>query len=120
MTPNEFIEEAIAAGERNGVATLDFDQRLAFLIAEAEADCQANGIDTFLWRYGQERLLETAEAFAAIGASEIAEVFRLLASGRTTDETLLAQVNNLITTCTGYDYQAIRRVIERRLASRRT
>ncbi len=45
MNPEAFINAAIAAGERDGVAALDPDQRLVYLIAEAECLADMEGID---------------------------------------------------------------------------
>jgi hypothetical protein len=48
--PDAFINAAIEAGVRNGVEALDANERLIFLISEAEAHCDEDGIDSFLDR----------------------------------------------------------------------
>ena len=63
MTSNDFINKAIDLGQRNGVGSLDLDQRMVFLIAEAQADSDMNGIDTFLSRYTPHWISEAAAAF---------------------------------------------------------
>ena len=70
--PDAFINAAIEAGFRNGVEALDANERLIFLISEAEVHCDKDGIDSFLDRYCPNWMQETARAFAAVGAVEIA------------------------------------------------
>jgi len=69
--PDAFINAAIEAGVRNGVESLDANERLIFLISEAEVRCDKDGIDSFLDRYRPNWIQETARAFAAVGAVEI-------------------------------------------------
>ena len=115
MTSDEFISDAIERGQRNGVASLDPDQRTVFLIAEAEADCDMNGIDTFLDRYAPDWITETAAAFEAVGANEIAAEMRLAPLKATFGgDRRLNRLNELITGRVGYDYEAIQRVVEER------
>jgi len=118
MSPDQFINEALDLGSHNGVASLDPDQRMVFLISEAEVDCDMNGIDTFLHRYGPDWLSETTAAFEAIGATDIAAGLRAIDPETQRDDPLLDKVNGLITSRTGYDFDAIRRVIEIRLTRR--
>jgi hypothetical protein len=116
MDTERFINEAIATGQRLGVATLDPDQRLVYLIAEAECLCAMEGIDSFLDRYA-EWLPETAAAFQAVGATEIAsELLRIPQDALFTGDPRLDRVNGLINERVGYSYDAIVRVI----ADRRT
>ena len=112
MTSDEFIADAIARGQRDGITSLTPNQRMVFLISEAEIDCDMNGIDTFLNRYRTEWLPETAAAFAAVGATEIAAGFRAITAQAQEDEPVLDRLNSLITSRTGYDYESIRRAIE--------
>lgn len=118
LTPDAFIEAAIKLGAQNGVASLDPDQRLVFLISEAEVYCNMDGVDAFLDHYRQDWLSEAAEAFHAVGAVEIAVGLRSINADTQHDDPLLEQINTLITNCAGYDYEAIRRVIEDRLSKR--
>jgi hypothetical protein len=113
-----FITTAISLGERNGIAALDPDQRLVFLISEAEVDCDMNGIDTFLHSYFPLWMAETADAFAAVGATEIATSLKAITSDTQHEDPALDRANELITERSGYDYEAIRKEIERRLAKR--
>ena len=115
MTSDDFINGAIDLGQSNGVASLDPDQRMVFLIAEAEADCDINGIDTFLSRYGPDWISETAAAFDAVGATEIAAEMRVAPlHALFTGDKRLDRLNELITARAGYNYEAIQRVVEER------
>jgi hypothetical protein len=113
-----FITTALRLGKRNGVAALDTDQRLVYLISEAEVDCDINGIDTFLDHYGPSWMAEAAAAFAAVGATEIASALRVITPDTQREDPLLDRANDLITKRSGYDYEAIRQEIKRRLAKR--
>ncbi len=118
MNPDEFINAAIETGSGNGIETLDADQRLVYLVSEAEVYCDMEGIDGFVDRYSPERMEEAAAAFAEIGAAEIAMGMRAIAADTTRDGQLLGRVNELISRRTGYDYDAIRKAIGQRLAKR--
>ena len=74
------------------------------------------GIDSFLDRYFPRWMEETAAAFAEVGAAEIAVALRAIYSDTIRDDPLLDRANDLITSRTGYDYEAIRQAVERRLA----
>jgi hypothetical protein len=118
MTPEEFINEAIATGQRHGMAALDADQRFVYLIAEAECLCDMEGIDSFLDRYAPSWLAETAAAFEAVGAAEIATELRAVPLDVAVGDRRLDRLNELITERAGYDYEAIRRAVaERRTGS---
>jgi hypothetical protein len=115
MTSDDFITDAIDLGQSNGVASLDPNQRMVFLIAEAEADCDMNGIDTFLSRYGLDWISETAAAFDAVGATEIAAEMRVAPlDALFTGDKRLDRLNELITGRVGYNYEAIQRIVEER------
>jgi hypothetical protein len=117
MDPKAFIEAVIDAGQRGGVAALDADQRFVWLISEAEMLCDMEGIDAFLASYFPLWGVETAAAFAEVGADEIAAALRAIAGGGQRDQ-LLDCANALITSRAGYDYESIREAVERRLARR--
>jgi hypothetical protein len=129
--PDAFIETAIEMGERavrealasgltaaRGIGALDGDQRLVYLIAEAEVLCDKDGIDTFLNYYFPQWMEETAAAFAEVGAAEIAVALRAINADTTRDDPLLDRANQLVTDRAGYDYETIRQAVERRLAKR--
>jgi hypothetical protein len=120
MTPEAFIDEAIAAGERLGVAGLDLDQRLVYLIAEAECLSDMEGIDSFLDKYAPAWLAEAAVAFEAVGAAEIAAELRAVPSDAAVGDPRLDRLNELVTARAGYDFEAIRHVVTQRLTSRST
>jgi len=119
--PDAFINMALEAGsralrDRRGIGALDADQRLVYLISEAEVLCDMEGIDSFLDRYFPQWMEETAAAFAEVGAAEIAVALRAIDADTIRDDTLLDRANDLITSRTGYGYVAIRQAVERRLA----
>jgi hypothetical protein len=57
---------------------------------------------------------ETAAAFAELGAAEIATGLRAIAANTVRNDSLLGRVNELITSRAGYDYETIRKAVERR------
>jgi hypothetical protein len=121
--PDAFINTALEVGSRalregRGIGALDADQRLVYLISEAEVLCDMEGIDSFLDRYFPQWMEETAAAFAEVGAAEIAVALRAIDADTTRDDPLLDRANDLITSRTGYGYEAIRQAVERRLAKR--
>ena len=118
VNADAFIASAIKLGERDGVAALDADQRLVYLISEAEVHCDMNGIDAFLDRYCPLWMAEAGDAFAAIGATEIAAALKKITPDTPYEDPLLHRLNDLITKRSGYDYEAISNEIERRLARR--
>jgi hypothetical protein len=62
---------------------------------------------------------ETALAFAVVGAAEIAAVLGAITLDTRPDDPLLDRANELITSRSGYDYNAIQKVVEQRIAMRR-
>jgi hypothetical protein len=76
------------------------------------------GIDSFLDRYFPQWMEETAAASAEVGAAEIAVALRAIDADTIRDDTLLDRANDLITSRTGYDCEAIRQAVERRIAKR--
>jgi len=116
MTAEEFITLAIETGARDGLAALDETQRWVYLVSEAEVLCDMGpGLEGFIEAYGPEGLLQAADGFAAIGAGEIAERLRGLATAPE-DKGLTEQADAVVAARTGYDYEAIRAAVERRLA----
>ena len=79
-----------------------------WLISQAEALCDLEGIDAFLaWCRGN-LLSEAAEAFRDIGAVDISESLNAIRSALPEQpEDLLDRAEALITACSGYDYAAI-------------
>jgi hypothetical protein len=112
--PGALINTAIEVGSREGISALDADQRLVYLISEAEVFCDMEGIDAFLDRYFPQWMEETAAAFAELGAAEIATGLRAIAANTVRNDSLLGRVNELITSRAGYDYETIRKAVERR------
>jgi hypothetical protein len=116
--PDAFINTAIDVGSRDGIGALDADQRLVYLISEAEVLCDMEGIDAFLDRYFPRWIEETAAAFAEVGAADISVGLRAIAADAIRDDQLVGHVNGLITGRAGYDYETIRKAVEQRLAKR--
>jgi hypothetical protein len=115
---DSFIGTAIEVGSRDGIGALDADQRLVFLISEAEVLCDMEGIDAFLDRYFPQWMEETAAAFAELAAAEIAVGLRGIAADKVRNDSVLGRVNELIASRAGYDYETIRKAVEQRLAKR--
>jgi hypothetical protein len=114
--PDAFTNAAIEAGVRDGVEALDANERLVFLISEAEVLCDMEGIDSFLNRYRLRWMTETVSAFAEVGAAEIAAALNAIALDTPPNDQLLDRASELITSRTGYDFAAMRRVVEQRIA----
>lgn len=75
-----FIRTAIACGEAHGTDALTPVQKTVFLIAEAEIHADMGG--DLLCRYRREQFVQFADAFAAIGATDIAARFLACAADR--------------------------------------
>ena len=120
MTPEAFIDAAIAAGERDGVAALDPVQRLVYLIAEAECLADMEGIDAFLGRYAPEWLHAAAAAFEAVGAAEISAELRSLPPDAAVGDPRLDRLNELVVARAGYGFESLRAVVAERRTNRCT
>jgi hypothetical protein len=96
------------------VQALDPDQRLVYLIAEAECLADMDGIDAFLAKSAPTWLSEAAVAFETVGAVEIAAELRAIPPDATTGDPRLDRLNELVTARVGYNYEAIRRVVAER------
>jgi len=82
-----------------------------WLISEAEVLCDMEGIDSFLAHYAS-LLPETADAFAEVGATHIADSLRAIyAQLPTRSDELLDRANALVTARTGYDYDSVARLV---------
>lgn len=115
MDPDAFINAAIDAGARDGVGALDPIQRMVFLISEAEVLCDMEGIDSFLNRYAPGWIPAAAAAFEAVGAADIAAELHGAPLDASAGDSRLDRLNELITRRAGYNYEAIRRVVEEHL-----
>ncbi len=115
MSPDDFIKDVLSKPDQD-VKALDSNQRLVWLISEAEVMCDMDGIDSFLRRYSNW-LPETETAFRDVGAREIADGYEAIRETATSDESKLDELNEFITERQGYDYESIRRVIQQRLDS---
>jgi hypothetical protein len=116
VTADEFINAAIDKGQSGGPASLHPDERLVYLISDAEVSCDINGIDTLLDSYSPTDLDECASAYAEIGASDIAAALREIVSALPArEEASLSKADSLIKDRVGYNYDAIRAAVDRRL-----
>lgn len=108
MDAAQFIEQAISQGETVGLDALDLKAKFVFAISEAEVTCDIDGIDNLVYRYGKASIALFAQAFAAIGASEISIALGEVAlADDPIPEHLLSAVNRLITERNGYTYESI-------------
>ncbi|MGV3658682.1 MAG: DMP19 family protein [Prosthecobacter sp.] len=113
MSPDDIIEAALKTGARDGLAALTGVSRKVWLISEAETYCAIDGIDSFLDVY-DTFLDEAAEAFAAVGAAEIAGVLRSIhAACPLRPDKLLEDADRLINERVGYDYDSVARLVSR-------
>jgi hypothetical protein len=112
MDTDAFINNAITLGSRHGLDALTSNQRVVFLISEAEVLCDMEGIDTFLDRYEPEWIAETASAFEYIGAMQIAHAFREPTTLPSNRKATLDRLNTMITNRTGYNYDSIATAIQ--------
>jgi hypothetical protein len=114
VTTDEFITTAIARGAKEGFRALSEKQRVIFLVSEAEVLCAMEGIDTLLDWIEREELCGVSDAFAAIGAGEIATCLaRIEQALPARDDAELMHANRLITSCAGYSYETIQRYTEK-------
>ena len=117
MTTDDFIQNAIDAGQRHGVAGLSTLQRAVFIVSELEVLCDMEGIDAFLDRYHANDLRDAADLLSAAGAIDIANgLVEIAGSLPNLQEDTLSRVNDLVTTRAGYDHDALARAVAQRLA----
>ena len=111
MPADEIIDSALKRGASEGLSALSAVERKVWLISEAEVHCDMDGIDSFLDDYSSV-LPEAADAFEAVGATEIAQSLRSVhAVLPERPDAVLNHADNLITSRTGYDYDAIARFV---------
>jgi hypothetical protein len=113
---DDFINAAIDKGQSVGLTDLNSVERLVYFISEAEASCDIDGIDSLLDEYSAAEIAEGAAAFREIGAIEIADALQIIVAALPDrDETAMSSADTLIKERTGYDYDAIRAAVARRL-----
>jgi len=114
MDVSAFIKQAIDRGVAEGPEALTGIERMVFLISEAEVLCDKDGIDSFIATYGRTGISQLADAYAAVGATEISSTLREIATSLPhADDVLLDRVTSLITARTAYDYDAIANAVVR-------
>jgi len=113
MDSDSAIRDAVELGERHGLASLTGVQKLVFAISEAEVSCDKDGIDGLIHRYGRPTMRTFAEAFEAVGATEIASALIGLTTNGPIPEALLARANTLITDRRGYAYENLQALVSR-------
>jgi hypothetical protein len=113
MDSDSAIRDAVELGERHGLASLAGVQKLVFAISEAEVYCDKDGIDGLIHRYGGPAMRTFAEAFEAVGATEIASALFALTKNGPIPEALLARANTLITDRRGYAYENLQALVSR-------
>ncbi len=114
MSPDYLIEKAIDRGTQEGLYSLDSVDQAIFAVSEAEVSCDVDGIDSLVHRYGEEAMDLFASAFLSIGAVDIAETLRAIASNGVAErDRLLTRANGLIRARHQYSYESIRALVER-------
>ena len=115
MNTTQFIEQAISRGETEGIEALGPREQVVFAVSEAEVLCDMEGIDSLLHKYGAGSMESLfAQAFAAIGAREIASALgRVATSEEPIAEHILSHANRLITERHGYTYESIQAYVQR-------
>jgi hypothetical protein len=117
VTTDDFIQNAIDAGQSQGVAGLSTLQRAVFLVSELEVLSDMEGIDAFLDRYHANDLRDAADLLSAAGATDTASSLMEIASSMPNpQEATLSRANDLVTSRAGYDYDALARAVAQRLA----
>lgn len=113
MKSDSVIQLAVERGERYGLESLAGVQRLVFAISEAEVYCDKDGIEGLIHRYGLPAMRTFAEAFEAVGATDIANALLSLAGGGSIFEGSLALANRLIADRHGYTYESLQALVRR-------
>ena len=114
MDADATIRDAIELGQSLGLGGLSGIQQVVFAISEAEVHCDIDGIDSLLHRYGIPAMNTFAQAYKAIGATEIANLLNDIARATAPiPESLLALVNDMVTERRGYDYENVRAFVSR-------
>jgi hypothetical protein len=111
MDSNAAIRDALDLGERHSFTSLVGVQKLVFAISEAEVYCDKDGIDELIHRYGAPAMCTFAEAFEAVGATEIATALLALTNDEPVPEAALARANALITDRKGYAYENLQALV---------
>jgi len=107
------IDNAVSAGDKDGIESLSKLQSMIYIIAETEIWCDMDGIDTFIDKYGKDGPLKAADAYLAVGASEIATGLGAIASKLpNADEATLDKTNSFITVRYNYNYESIKKYVE--------
>jgi hypothetical protein len=117
VDPDILISTAIDAGVRDGIDALDAEQRLVFLISEAEVLCDMEGVEAFLARYAPRWLEDAVAAFEAVGATAIAAELRAAPLDGAVSDQRLKRLNDLITGRVGYNYETVKRMVVARRAN---
>ncbi|TLX73739.1 hypothetical protein E9993_14875 [Labilibacter sediminis] len=103
------INNIVDKGESLGIDGMVGYERIIFLISEAEVYCDMEGIDSFIDNYNNENLLELVEGYKKIGALELSKGFiNLINSQKEEKDAILEQLNDMITSRQGYNYDSIK------------
>ena len=113
MTTDEFISASIDRGVTEGVRALSDKERVVFLVSEAEVLCDTEGIDSLVDDIESKKIFGVSEAFAAIGAIDIATCLREIENALPMrNDEALTRGNDLIRSRSGYSYDAVKRYAE--------
>ena len=107
MDPDTAIQHAVELGVRQGLDSLSGVQRQVFAISESERYCDGDGIDALIHRYGVSTVSSFADAFDAVGATEVASALQELPALEPIPESLLTRATMLIAERRGYTYESL-------------
>jgi len=112
MNSHTEIWQAVALGKHQGLESLSGVQRQVFAITESEVYCDNDSITGLIGRYGVSNVRAFAEAFDAVGATEIAGALRAFPKDEPIPETLLARANAFICERRGYTYESLEALMQ--------
>jgi hypothetical protein len=104
-----FINEAIEG--QSDLLLENTPKSHIWVISQLECDCDINGIDAFIARYGKAGLILARDAHAAIRSESISRTLDLLIND-TDNEEFLVLCNDQITDRTGYSYESIYKYVD--------
>ena len=108
MNPEKYINDALKRGNYLPLDHLGPKEKIIFLISEAELCCDMDGIDSLFEKYNESFYEDFRKSFSSIGASQIGQLFDdLKSANHEARETILEELNNLITSRHGYSHESI-------------
>ena len=113
MNAEAFISASIARGDREGLSALVGKERTVYLILQVSVICDLEGIDTILDLIEAKQMSGVSDAFAAVGAVEIAQCMRTIEEALPErHEAALDHADRLIASRVGYSDDTIKGYVE--------